>query len=234
MKIGKTTFQAGQPVIMLDTATASTLEGAATTVYAQGGRGNVRLIAWEGEKTLTFTVTDALLSATGFAILSGAGLIKQETGTKVHYHVTTNTTCAATEINLTDALTPFGTGAQICDTAPIYVIETEADGSITGTFLNDITVDAAGKKLTGTFTAGKAVTVDYYVLVDGAGVDEIQIDAENFAGYFYVEADTLFRRQSDGVDLPCNITLPNVKIQSNFTFSMASTGDPSELMRLAA
>lgn len=36
MKIGKTTFQAGQPVIMLDTATASTLEGSATTVYAQG------------------------------------------------------------------------------------------------------------------------------------------------------------------------------------------------------
>lgn len=72
------------------------------------------------------------------------------------------------------------------------------------------------------------------MLVDGEGVDEIQIDAENFAGYFYVEADTLFRRQSDGADLPCNITLPNVKIQSNFTFSMASTGDPSELMRLAA
>ena len=27
--------------------------------------------------------------------------------------------------------------------------------------------------------------------------------------------------------MPANITLPNVKIQSNFTFSMASTGDPS-------
>ena len=128
---------------------------------------------------------------------------------------------------MTEAIIPFGADATICDTAPVYVIETEADGSITGTFLTDVTVDSGGKKLKGTFTAGKAVTVDYYVLVDGAGIDEIQIDAENFAGYFYVEADTLFRRQSDGVDLPCNITLPNVKIQSNFTFSMASTGDPS-------
>ena len=69
--------------------------------------------------------------------------------------------------------------------------------------------------------------VDYYVEKVSANVSEIQIDAENFAGYYYVEADTLFRRQSDGVDLPANITLPNVKIQSNFTFSMASTGDPS-------
>ena len=79
----------------------------------------------------------------------------------------------------------------------------------------------------GAAVAGKTVMVDYYVIKKSAKVSEIQIDAENFAGYYYVEADTLFRRQSDGVDMPANITLPNVKIQSNFTFSMASTGDPS-------
>ena len=47
-KIGRYTFEPGQPVLYIDTATTSTLEGAATTVYAQGGRGNSRLIAWEG------------------------------------------------------------------------------------------------------------------------------------------------------------------------------------------
>ena len=52
-KIGPYTFQKGQPVFYMDTAKTSTLEGAATTVYATGGRGNTRLIAWEGEKTLT-------------------------------------------------------------------------------------------------------------------------------------------------------------------------------------
>lgn len=113
---------------------------------------------------------------------------------------------------------------------------TEDDGSLTGAFLNGVTVDESGKKLTGTFTAnaGKAVMIDCYVEKKGKTVSELQIDAENFAGYFYVEADTLFRRQADGVDLPATLTFPNVKIQSNFTFSMASTGDPSELMRLAA
>jgi hypothetical protein len=68
--------------------------------------------------------------------------------------------------------------------------------------------------------------VDYYVLKAAKTVSEMQIDADNFAGYYYVEADTLFRN-TDGKDLPANITLPNVKIQSNFTFSMAATGDPS-------
>ena len=58
-KIGTSTFKKGQPVLYIDSAKTSTIEGAATTVYAQGGRGNTRLIAWEGEKTLTFTVEDA-------------------------------------------------------------------------------------------------------------------------------------------------------------------------------
>jgi hypothetical protein len=48
MKIGKSTFEKNQPVLYFDTLKTSTLEGAATTVYAQGGRGNARLIAWEG------------------------------------------------------------------------------------------------------------------------------------------------------------------------------------------
>ena len=87
MKVGKTTFKAGQPVLYIDSATTSTIEGAATTVYAQGGRGNTRLIAWEGEKTLTFTVEDALLSPIGFSILSGAGLFK-DANTEVHVHTT--------------------------------------------------------------------------------------------------------------------------------------------------
>ena len=69
--------------------------------------------------------------------------------------------------------------------------------------------------------------VDYYVKKAADTVSELQIDAGHFGGYFYVEADTLFRRQADGKDLPANLTFPNVKIQSNFTFSMAATGDPS-------
>ena len=228
VKIGSTDFKKGQPVLYIDSAKTSTLEGAGTTVYAQGGRGNTRLIAWEGEKTLTFTVEDALLSPMGFAILSGAGLIKGEKGTeeKIHVHSNAYQIVEANQINLDDALEP---GEEICATAPIFVMVAEADGSITGEIITGVEVADGGRSLTGTFTdyVGKTVLVDFYLLKNTADVAEIQIDAENFAGYYYVEADTLFRRQVDGVDMPANITLPNVKIQSNFTFSMASTGDPS-------
>ena len=226
VKIGKTLFRKGQPVLYIDTATTSTLEGASTTVYAQGGRGNTRLIAWEGEKTLTFTVEDALLSPIGFSILSGAGLFKgSEKTTEVHVHATSSAYTSNGSIDLSDAL---DSGELICATAPIFVSITEPDGSVTGELIENVTVDETGKKIIGaSIEAGKTVLVDYYIIKQAGNVSELQIDAENFAGYYYVEASTLFRDQNTGKDMPAEITIPNVKIQSNFTFTMAATGDPS-------
>ena len=226
VKIGKTVFRKGQPVLYIDTATTSTLEGASTTVYAQGGKGNTRLIAWEGEKTLTFTVEDALLSPIGFSILSGAGLFKgSEKTTEVHVHATSSAYTSDGSIDLSDAL---DSGELICATAPIFVSITEPDGSVTGELIENVTVDETGKKIIGaSIEAGKTVLVDYYVIKQAGNVSELQIDAENFAGYYYVEASTLFRDQNTGKDMPAEITIPNVKIQSNFTFTMAATGDPS-------
>ena len=252
--IGNTTFKVGQPVLYIDSAKTSTLEGAATTVYAQGGRGNTRLIAWEGEKTLTFTVEDALLSPLGLSVLSGAGLIKGTNAELVHVHMTTTALVSGDApsnptkgiIDLTEALEA---GDAICEEAPLFIMELEGDGSLTGTIFDATSIlnkqigyqenkptevdetetkNKRWNKITcDKSLVNKTVMVDYYVIKKSANISEIQIDAENFAGYYYVEADTLFRRQSDGVDMPANITLPNVKIQSNFTFSMASTGDPS-------
>lgn len=227
-KIGGVTFKKGQPVLYIDSAKTSNLEGAATTVYAQGGRGNARLIAWEGEKTLTFTVEDALLSPVSFAMLSGAGLLKPAAGQDdydVHFHQTSRTVIGADHtIDLSDAL---GENEKICETAPLYVMKLDNGGDLTGEFYDGAVLDESGKIITVSSATGGNVLVDYYVIKKGSSVTELQIDAEHFAGYYYVEADTLWRRQNDGVDLPANMTMPNVKIQSNFTFAMAASGDPS-------
>ena len=206
------------------------------------GRGNVRLLAWEGDKTLTFNFTDALLSPIGFHVLSGAGLFKSGDGANstkegntldlVHFHVTTYASSDANgKVDLTDAIAEFGQGASLCTTdAPTYVLGIDEDGSLTGeTFEVEVDSTAAQGKtvLVVTNGASKNFMVDYYVDLPGAQVWEADITADTFAGYYYVEADTLFRRQSDGVDLPANLTFPNVKIQSNFTITMAGTGDPS-------
>lgn len=266
-KIGNREYQKGEPVFYIDTAKASSIEGSATTVYAQGGRGNTRLVTWEGEKTLTFSVEDALLSPISFSALSGAGVVKGSSSEKVHVHQTTkamlkyDTSSTKFIIDLADVINEkqiaYAANTSSFDvTAPIYVMGLTADGDLDGNIyggfsvekLSVATEDAAANSFVGLSVAKTSlkinnttnsdqqtalsetstpVLVDYYVKKTSSNVTELQIDAQNFGGSFYVEADTLFRRKGDNVDLPANITLPNVKIQSNFTFSMSASGDPS-------
>ena len=73
-KVGNNVYKKGQPVVYFDSLKTTSIEQATTPVYAQGGKGNTKLISWEGEKTITFVMEDALLSPISFAILSKANL----------------------------------------------------------------------------------------------------------------------------------------------------------------
>ena len=237
-KVGNKIFYKNEPVIYFDTLKTSSMEGTATTVYAQGGRGNSRLMAWEGERTVTFTMEDALISPAGFMILSGAGLVEASAENKIKVHTTeqTNKVEVSDEgvVTITLESEPFNAAGEDY----IYVMLLDDNGeistepyipaSVTGKVLtlkatDDLTADAA-KKFAG-FKDGSIVLVDYYVERSG-GVSEITITPDKFGGYYYLEASTLFRN-TDGVDMPAEFVIPNCKIQSNFTFTMASSGDPS-------
>lgn len=225
--IGSTSFAKGEPVLYFDSLKTSTTEGTATTVYAQGGRGNPRLIAWEGDKAITFSFEDALISAEGMAILTGAGLLEASGDGKIRVHqkatVTGTIESKKVSVVLTDAIPANGT--LVTEDIFGFILDSNEEiserlGAGTGSaasvkFTNDT-------EQTGTVT----VLVDYYVDMT-AGAKEITITADQFAGYYYIEGDTLFRRQADGVDLPAQLVIPNAKIQTNFTFTMAPSGDPS-------
>lgn len=289
-KLGDYTFEKGEPVIYFDSAKTSTVESASTTVYAQGGRGNPRIMAWEGDKTATLTFEEALLSPLGFSILSGANLIEN---VRIPFHHTVTLEATTREVTLegttTGATVPVldltefvPNGAQILGRADanladgngnyqypmgqIYIMELEngevkrrikvnqaggldADPTVTGTqslvlssvqdagntglFVTDefIVASAYADGDATTISAvdsqleyGKTYLVDFYALQEGS---EMTVSADKFAGYYYIEADTLFRRASDGLDVPAQFVIPKGKVQSNFTFSMASSGDPS-------
>ena len=233
-KIGSHTFQAGEPVVYFDTLTTSNLESSATTTYAQGGRGNARLMAWEGEKTMTFTMTNALISPEGIAILSGADLIRangkdESTFVKAHHTVTFEVTA---ENYTTGKLTiPAGEPIPVNDPdLPAYVMILDNNSEMSGIAAKAKEVSSENGSITlepaDLLKVGDIVTVDYYS-VHKADAIQIDITPDQFAGYYYIEGSTLFRRQSDGYDLPAEIIIPRGKIQSNFTFTFASTGDPS-------
>lgn len=238
--LGSRTFYKNEPVLYFDTLKTSSLEGAATTVYATGGRGNSRLIAWEGERTLTFTFEDALISPEGFAILSGAGLVAANAEKPIYVHTTSQVVIEADNTIVLDEIACWNgvaTGTKAADYkhngADIYIMvldngEVAAEPCIPA----EVVYEPEGKTTItcysheGTLPEGSVVLVDYYVKRTG-GAQMIEITADKFAGNYYLEASTLFRRESDGVDMPAEFIIPNGKIQSNFTFSMASSGDPS-------
>lgn len=282
--IGNQHFDAMQPVLYLDTAKTSSLEGASTTVYAQGGKGNPRLIGWDGEKTITFTIEDALMSPISFHMLSGAGVVKgvggkdnvdTEAGNqKIYVHQTFDLVIENIGGSLYARL-PYEVreGASLIATieAPIFATILDSAGA-QSLFLSAInpaeifTADSGDSELTAAeignrgviaadvtddilfklvyddkanstddtdsaYTddqakAGQTVRIDCYA-VYGEGAQELQIDATNFAGYYYIEASTLFRDEATGQDFPAEFIIPRGKIQSNFTFTMANSGDPS-------
>lgn len=245
---GKLYLDKGAPVMYFDTMKTSSLEGQATTVYAQGGKGNPRLVAWEGDRTVTFTMEDALISPQSFSILSGAGLIDASTDSPIYVHTTQQVAVKDGKIKLDNIPASDAAGAEM------YIMCMTEDGSIDSTRvpmkipvksvnreMTVATVFAAwveeyntGHKDIANFVNQEAPTanngdifyVDYYVKAT-ASVKQIDIEAGKFGGSYYLEASTLFRNQADGEDYPAEFVIPNCKVQSNFTFTMAPTGDPS-------
>ena len=228
-KIGNQTFEKDEPVIYFDTAKTSTIEGAATTVYAQGGKGNSRLIAWEGERTVTFTMEDALISPLGFSILSGAGIVEATVGKAINVHMTSQVegTIATNSVTVDLSKAIPTNGTLLAEKENIYGFILDNSGNISER-LKDKEVSGSQITFNNVQTgAGKVIIlVDYYVKMT-SGVQQLEVTPDKFAGSYYLEASTLFRRQEDGVDMPAQFVIPNVKIQSAFNFSMASTGDPS-------
>ena len=261
-KIGNKMFYAGEPVMYFDTLKTSSMEGAATTVYAQGGRGNARLVAWEGERTVTFTMEDALISPEGFMILSGAGLIDASEQT-IYQHMTETVARMSGGVEGVEVTAgENGNTYKIHISHEPYLPEDGTDNFAYVMFMKEGEIisepyipthgeNAAVKQDDGSYvitieshknyvdsTAGNyavdgvigkadfdAVLVDYYVAKTG-NAQQIEITADKFGGNYYLEASTLFRDQN-GVDMPAEFIIPNCKIQSNFTFTMASSGDPS-------
>ena len=251
MKLGKKTFFKDEPVIYFDTLTTSSLEGAVTTVYAQGGKGNSRLMAWDGERTVTFNMEDALISPEGIAILTGAGLIDASKKETVKYHKTENVKVTVTGSSTSKVVTavveskPYVAEAS-GTTDTVYVFPLDKNGNITTepyipTSIAEISSgDDKGKyKLTlsaagGNYSDGALdtfITSDGYAIVDyyveyASDAMQINITADQFGSNFYIEASTLFKDEQ-GTDHEAQFIIPNGKVQSNFTFSLAASGDPS-------
>ena len=224
------------------------------------------------ERTVTFTMEDALISPEGFMILSGAGLIDATDTKPVYQHMTeivdmsgiklyedeTGQGTEATDKSKAKSFTvrlsekPYLPTNQYDNYAYVMLVKSgeivsepyiPEHGEITGSAedgyvitvkkLNTIYTEKTEKEsaekhiygINGDLPVFDSVMVDYYVARESKA-RQIDITPDKFGGNYYLEASTLFRDQN-GVDMPAEFIIPNCKIQSNFTFTMASSGDPS-------
>ena len=207
------------------------------------GHGYPRLIAWEGERTVTLTLTEALISPESFAVLSGALRSDASVENKAYMPTWFETEIQADGSAVLD-LDICGDDHDIIvnDTYPMFGVVLDDSGALSvhlgeqaglaGVTPNcDVYTVTRDNKLQITFPnaekyAGRVVRVDCYV-EKAAGVTSLDVTAEDFSGNFYAEALTFFREQTTGTDMPVALIFPNVKVQSNFTLTMSATGDPS-------
>lgn len=338
IKLGKKQYFKDEPVFYFDSLKTSTLEGASTTVYAQGGRGNARLVAWEGDRTITFTMEDALATPETASLLVGSTLsegeeyihaqlelhkeIKCYVGSKINSAKNTHallffnkeelknkipelnndeflnmyvyigeekepyiiTESEAIDDDEREALNTSKAEQSIVlwkDSTQQYTLKiTKENTATSGDAVYDKVTSTIIQKATKVASATSYNTPSNYIKgitdFDGLSMNELQeklktvyflggtypatveVDKETFSSEnktavayvnyidyyykancktinieseisnynYYLEAETLFRDAATGLDYPAHFILPNCRLQPNFTFNMANSGDP--------
>lgn len=184
----------------------------------------------------------------GLAVLTGAGLIPASIEKPAHVHCTIdvmtnaqgNATVSLDELR-NETYLNTATSFKICTLNDMQAYGTILDGSGAGIgWIDEIKLSGGIASEDGEYlqvtegapavfetgVANSTVQLDFY-LVMSTGVTEVEIKPEDFGGYFYVEAQTLFRREDNGQDMAAELIFPRIKIQSAFTLTMAANGDPS-------
>jgi hypothetical protein len=174
---------------------------------------------------------DALISPAGFMILSGAGLIEASDKTPIMVHTTEPVKAKVNGNSVTIEVSEAPYTDPTSDENYVYVMLLDDGEVISEPYIPVVEGTTLTIKSTDDVEAFAGVKGDCIVLVDYyvkrmSGAQEITITPDKFGGNYYLEASTLFRTP-DGVDMPAEFIIPNCKIQSNFTFTMASSGDPS-------
>ena len=188
----------GAPVLFLDTLKVSTIEQTAEQVFAQGGKGNTKLIGWDYGKEINVTLEDALFSEKSMALMFGSGAVSASGATVLK-------------------TIPF-TGA----TPPTQWTAPEGKVNITsGTIY-----DAAGSTVSaGSATEGGDYfyTFEY----NDASASVVNIDASNFPGTYYITGDTFRRSEKTGKDELFQFVIPKAKMSAENTITLEAEGDPT-------
>lgn len=196
-----------KPFLNLDFANVTTTELTGESVFAYGGKGHPKRVAFSGERGGTITIETQIQTVKLWQLITGGEISKTA---KFIARVETAVDTAGTAITLTD--TP------VSGSVVVYKADDDC-----GTELS-CTVAGTTVTLTTALTDGDKVIV-YYMKEVTSGVQRINIKSTSFPKNFIVYGDTIMKTEDDEV-LPYRLIAAKCAPQSNMSLSFSNNGDP--------
>lgn len=193
------------PFLNLDFANVTTTDLTGEKVYAYGGPGHPKRIAFNGERGGTIKIDTQIQCFKLFQLITGASLATA--GSFIKREVLT---AAATSLTLSTAP---------ANTDNVYVFAstddcgTPVEATVTGT---TVTVPAAGTYIV------------YYTETLSTGVINLNIKSTTFPSDFKVYMETVDKAET-GVMTKFRMTAYKCSPQTNFTIAQSSSGDPGAI-----
>ena len=201
-------YKTKKPALYVNYANTTTQEMTGNTVYAYGGKGHPRRIAFQGEKEGTITIETQLRSFQLYSFLTGAAI--EKTAKFIKREVL--------DVGADGAVTL--SASALSGTAFFF-----ADDDDCGTAL---TATGTGTAYSITDAAEGDRVIAYYWVEKSSGVQTLNIKSTTFPGTFIFQGDT-YDKAEDGSIVPYLYIAHKCAPQPTFSLSQANTGDPASL-----
>lgn len=198
-----------KPFLNMDYANVSTTEITGETVFAYGGKGHPKRVAFSGERGGTLTIETQIQSFKLYQLLTGGDMSK------------TAKFMEREELTVTDD------GTVTLSSAP-------AEGASVNVFAMDDdcgeakAATVAGQTVTITDAAAGDKVIVYYAKELTDKVQKISIKGSSFPKAFTVYGDTVMKTENDEL-LPYKFIAYKAAPQSNMSISMSNNGDPATI-----
>ncbi len=201
-------YKTNTPFLNMDYANVTTTEITGESIFAHGGKGHPKRIAFTGERGGTLTVETQMQSFKLYQLLTGG-----EVSSTANF-------LAREALTVTDGKITLS--AVPANDASVNVFAADDD---CGTAL-EITV--SGTDVTIANADGITDVVAYYVKPVRSGAKKISIKGSSFPKAFTVYGDTIMKTEDDEV-LPYKFVAYKAVPQSNISISMSNSGDPTTI-----
>ena len=203
-------YSTKKPFLNLDFANVSTTEITGESVFAYGGKGHPKRIAFSGERGGTLTIETQIQTVKLWQLITGGEVSKT-----AKFVVRTELAVGTDGTTITLAETP------VAGTVVVYKADDDCGDEL------KCTVADAAITLTTALTEGDKVVV-YYMKEVTDKVQRINIKSTSFPKNFIVYGDTIMKTEDDEV-LPMKLTCYKCAPQSNMSISFSNNGDPTSL-----